>query len=201
LQIDYGWTNGGSIDTLYGEVRLITQGGSKTALFLVFLTFDFHFSFVFEAPNRVTRSRILFNNNLASVFYKWYADPTPAVNKDDFFLYKSYSLKVIDPDNGSLRGYLNNGRTWTADETSLAYNRTDLLTIAIHELGHCLGMDGQNLLYLQQLNTKRSLSFEKKSGATAREPSSTLYGPIALTHLVRFLRFHSFFSLILDRIR
>jgi hypothetical protein len=29
LQIDYGWTNGGSIDTLYGEVRLITQGGSK----------------------------------------------------------------------------------------------------------------------------------------------------------------------------
>jgi hypothetical protein len=87
-----------------------------------------------------------------------------------------------DPINHTVIGYLNNGRTWTAYESSPAYNRTDLLTICIHELGPSLGMDVNNTLFISQLGSRK------------REQSSPNFsGPMALTLPRPFAPMPSFF--------
>jgi len=127
----------GDLLILYGNSRLLTQQGS-----------------------RITRARVLLNNNLpiGPDFAPWFADPTPYNHNDDFTIFRSYSLPIEDHETGNVTGYLNNGRTWTALPPSPAANRTDLLTICLHEISHALGLDGQNDELLRQLsNTQRRL--------------------------------------------
>lgn len=79
-------------------------------------------------PTRETVGNISFDNDGTSLFF---LDPTPTVNEE---------WTTFTPSSANLGGgVINTGRVFTG-ALGLAVGRFDLFTIALHEIGHTLGL-------------------------------------------------------------
>jgi hypothetical protein len=88
-------------------------------------------------PNREITGIILFDNS-GSV--KFYLDPTPESNEE----YRRRTEEYQDLGGGMI----NVARLYSAP-TGEAAGHTDLLSVALHEIGHALGMSAANLSFIQ----------------------------------------------------
>lgn len=88
--------------------------------------------------NRILAGTVTFNNDDGVVL--WFADPNPEIMLGN----PAFSaLPEIRNESYDLPGRtvdLNVGIIFTADPDSPAFGRSDLLTIAMHEIGHGLGL-------------------------------------------------------------
>ena len=90
------------------------------------------------APNRETVGIILFDNT-GSVSY--YMDPTPDSDEE----YGQLTVQYQDLGGGPV----NVGRVYSRPAGDAA-ERVDLLTAAMHEIGHALGMSNANLSFAEE---------------------------------------------------
>lgn len=90
-------------------------------------------------PNRETAGTIVFDNDGSSSFF---LDPTPCAN-NEFTTGPTYTSS----DLGG--GLINVGRTY-GGATGSASGRTDLFAVALHEIGHALGMSSANSSFVAE---------------------------------------------------
>jgi hypothetical protein len=88
-------------------------------------------------PNRETSGTILFDSSGAVAFY---LDPTPDADEE----YLGYTEQYADLGGGRI----NVARVFR-DPTGEARGRCDLLSVALHEIGHALGMCNANLTFVE----------------------------------------------------
>ncbi len=84
------------------------------------------------SPNRETSGYIRFDNDLAT---DWFGDSTPYDSSE----YNTFNAFTSDLGGG----VMNVGRVWT-NPTGSAVNRYDLMSVAMHEIAHSLGLSGSN---------------------------------------------------------
>ncbi len=92
-------------------------------------------------PVREVAGTILFNNSGAAPFY---LDPTPEANEE-------YG-KLTEESQNLGGGFANVARVYS-NAAGDAVNRIDLLSVALHEIGHALGMSVSNLSFIEQSET------------------------------------------------
>lgn len=94
-------------------------------------------------PNRETAGLILFNND-PDLNFKWFLDPTPHLNEE----YLSYDETSI-PLGG---GVINSGRVFSeaVGAADSGFTHIDLLSSALHEIGHSLGMSNTNSAFISE---------------------------------------------------
>lgn len=83
-------------------------------------------------PNRETQGSIRFDNDGSSV---WFLDPTPLLNEE----YGTFTESSTNRGGG----LINTGRVFTGP-SGAAVGRTDLFSVALHEIGHALGLSIAN---------------------------------------------------------
>ena len=106
-------------------------------------------------PIRPTRSLVRFRNTeTPNGEFDWYADPHPERNAaaGDYEHYESVVAEVFDEDANPI-GEINIGRILST-ETGPAAGRVDLLSVAMHEIGHALGLDSAYAGRIQQITGK-----------------------------------------------
>jgi hypothetical protein len=131
ITIEFKWADTTQNGIAYADEQLEEQGGT---------------------PVRPTRSLVRFRNTeTPSGFFDWYADPHPQTNAE-YEHYQSLSAEVFDEDNNPI-GEINIGRLFST-ETGPAAGRIDLLTVAMHEIGHALGLDGDYAGFKEQFTGK-----------------------------------------------
>ena len=86
-------------------------------------------------PNRETSGTILFDNDGTSNFFM---DATPFDNSE----FTTFTSSTLDLGGG----LMNTGRVWTGG-TGDAFGQSDLFSVALHEIGHSLGLSASNLAY------------------------------------------------------
>lgn len=93
--------------------------------------------------NRETQGTIFFNNDGVAGHFKWYLDPSPRSNDE----YRSYRESSQDLGGGPV----NVERVYSgAVGDAAATTHVDLLSAAIHEIGHALGMSMDNTSFLAE---------------------------------------------------
>ena len=121
LTIYYGWTNSFPIvsastteNSLFAQEKFLAEGGK---------------------PVRMTASLILFNNTppLDSTFQSLFMDPTPQDNLKFLRYTTDRQNEDVTPPQ------LNVGRVLS--QNLEAQNSLDVLSLAMHEIGHALGLD------------------------------------------------------------
>ncbi len=90
------------------------------------------------SPNREIAGLILFDNSGAVSFF---LDPTPAASEE----YRRRTEEYQDLGGG----FVNVARIYSAPSGDAA-GHTDLLSVAIHEIGHALGMCAVNLAFMAE---------------------------------------------------
>ena len=88
-------------------------------------------------PNRETEGTILFNNDNSPIHYHYYLDPTPYDNEE----FGNYMEETINLGGGPV----NATRVFKSGPASF-----DLLTTALHEIGHALGMSTANTTFIAE---------------------------------------------------
>lgn len=118
ITIEYEWAP--LTGVWYGQAKLMAQGGN---------------------PTRPTRSFVQFRSGeTPDGAFDWFADPTPE-NNSHYEHYESLMGEVVTgPPDFLPAGEVNVGRVFST-ETGPAAGRIDLLTVAMHEIGHALGLD------------------------------------------------------------
>ncbi|GBE47209.1 hypothetical protein BMS3Bbin12_00364 [bacterium BMS3Bbin12] len=110
-----------------GSVRILTGWGTLGPNVLAStFTFSHKSSYYHYPPNYVN---IEFNNS-NSANWSWFLDPTPTGNSE----YSTFTSSSADLGGG----IVNTGRVFTGANGAAAGNY-DLLSVALHEIGHALG--------------------------------------------------------------
>jgi len=91
------------------------------------------------SPNRESVGTVLFSNDNSTV--PWFLDPTPLVNEE----FQSFVQTTQDLGGGQMIV----ARYWT-DPTGAAIDTADLFMIALHEIGHGLGMSLANASFVSE---------------------------------------------------
>jgi MYXO-CTERM domain-containing protein len=86
-------------------------------------------------PNRQTSGNIIFDNDGTS---NWFLDPTPNDNSE----WTTFTATTANLGGG----LMNVGRVYTG-ATGLAVGRTDLYTVALHEIAHAIGLSSANIAF------------------------------------------------------
>jgi hypothetical protein len=92
-------------------------------------------------PNRETDGTIYFNNDTITGHFEWFMDPTPNRNEE----YRVYTELFEDLGGG----VVNTGRVYyEVLDLAATPPYADLFSVALHEIGHSLGMSSANTSFI-----------------------------------------------------
>lgn len=143
---------GGNITTIFNQAVLNWQAAYPDPAQEWTVTMTYHWAMlgtdlvaqftdpvVDEETGRILAGTVTFNNS-EDLPISWFADPNPELVLNNPFFDSGPVVTNWEVDAGGEIVELNMGTGFVATPGSLADGRVDLLTIAMHEIGHGLGL-------------------------------------------------------------